>query len=231
MNVNTHVEDLSNEIFFEIFDYLHALDIFTGFTSLNQRISSILQSIPLRIIISRNCYRYQIDFLSSYLTFHAHQVISLIMHDTIRDYPSVIGLLFNRHNFINLQSCIFLSINPLTKLKNVFKKIQSLNRLVTFSLMDPCFDINENDKRNLTRIMLMHKSSFFRSMTLQHCYNYSDISNYTSISSNLTTLHLRIHDVSVSFYSVVFIFRVCGEIRHFGLTIDRKYSVENNHVK
>jgi hypothetical protein len=105
MNIHTYLEDLSNEIFFEIFDYLDAFDIFTGFTSLNQRISSILQSIPLRIIISRNYYLAQIDFLSAHLTFHAHQVISLKIHDKIRDYSSVISLLFNRHNFINLQSC------------------------------------------------------------------------------------------------------------------------------
>ena len=111
MNIHTHLEDLSNEIFFEIFDYLHALDIFTAFTSLNQRISSILQSIPLRIIISPNNCRRQIDFLSSHLTFHDHQVISIKTYDTIRDDSSIISLLFNRHNFINLQSCIFGSIN------------------------------------------------------------------------------------------------------------------------
>ncbi len=51
MDIQTHLEDLSNEIFFEIFDYLNALDIFTSFTSLNRRISSILQSISLRIVI------------------------------------------------------------------------------------------------------------------------------------------------------------------------------------
>ncbi|CAF2896693.1 unnamed protein product [Rotaria sp. Silwood2] len=41
-------------------------------------------------------------------------------------------------------------------------------------------------------MMLMHKSSSFRSLVLQHCYDYLDISNYTSISSNLTSLHSRI---------------------------------------
>ncbi|CAF3029356.1 unnamed protein product, partial [Rotaria sp. Silwood2] len=155
MSIHTHLEDLSNEIFFEIFEYLHALDILTSFTSLNQRISSILQSIPLRIIILHNYCRRQIDFLSYYLTFHAHQVISLEIHDIILDYSSVINLLFNRHNFINLQSCIFASINSSTKFKNVFKQIQSLNRLVRFSLLDPYFNMNEKDKCDLTRMLLM----------------------------------------------------------------------------
>jgi hypothetical protein len=83
MNTYSHFEDLPNE---EVFDYLHALEILTGFTSLNQRISSILKLIPLRIIILCEHSRRQIDFLSSYLTFHAHQVISLKIYNTIRDY-------------------------------------------------------------------------------------------------------------------------------------------------
>jgi hypothetical protein len=231
MNIHTHLEGLSNEIFFEIFDYLDAFEIFTGFTSLNQRISSILQSIPLRIIISDDYSRHQIDFLSSYLTFHAHQVISLQIHDTIRDYSSVISLLFNRHNFINLQSCIFLSINSPTKFPNVLKQIQNLNRLVTFGLIVPCLNINEKDKSDLARIIFMHKSSSLRSVILQYCYDYFDISNYTSISSNIQSLNFRIHGTHASIHSLLFIFRVCHGIRHLGLTVEREHSIQNNHVK
>ncbi|CAF1482802.1 unnamed protein product, partial [Rotaria magnacalcarata] len=40
---------------------------------------------------------------------------------TIRDRSSVISLLFQRHNFINLQSCQFISVNPSTELDNVIK--------------------------------------------------------------------------------------------------------------
>jgi hypothetical protein len=179
MNTHIHLKDLSNEIFYEIFDYLHALDIFTGFTSLNQRISSILQSIPLRIIISHDYSRHQIDFLAYYLTIHAHQVISLQIHDTIRDYSSVISLLFNRHNFINLQSCIFLSCNSSTKIENIFKQILSLNTLVTFSIFEPLLNMNENDKCDLTRMMLMNKSSslYFlnRKIPPPHAHGYTHI--------------------------------------------------------
>jgi len=102
MKRRTLFEDLLNEIFFEIFVYLHAVEIFTSFTSLNQRISSILQFIIIVV---------KLIFFSSCLTFHAHQVISLKTHDTIRDYSSTINLLFNRHNFINLESLTLISIN------------------------------------------------------------------------------------------------------------------------
>jgi len=221
----THFEDLPNEIFFEIFDYLHALQIFTGFSSLNQRISSILQLIPFRIIILHEHSRRQIDFLSSYLHFHAHQVISLKIYDTIRDYSSTINLLFNRHHFINLESCTFISINSSANLQNVIQQIKSLNRLVSVTIRQP-YDgnMNENDKYDLTRIILMHESSSLRSIALLYRHNYLDISNYTSINSNLKSLKLLISGSrsTVSVYSILPILRLCHTIRYLTITIEEK---------
>ncbi|CAF3784078.1 unnamed protein product [Rotaria sp. Silwood1] len=233
MNSHTHIEDLSNEIFFEIFDYLHALDIFTAFNSLNKRISSILQIIPLRILISYDhCYR-QINFLSSYLNFHSHQVISIKIYDTIRDYSSIINLLFNRHYFINLQSCIFFSIKPSTKLENVIKQLKHLNRLVSFSIRQPRQkNLNENDKDDLIRTLFMHKSSFLRSIIFQFPYNYLNISNYNSISSNILSLLLWISGSpsTLSVYSILPILRLCYTIRYLTIAIEHEDSLENNHI-
>jgi hypothetical protein len=234
MKRRTLFEDLSNEIFFEIFDYLHALDIFTSFTSLNQRISSILQLIPLRIIILYKHSRRQINFLSSHLTGHAHQVISLKTYDTIRDYSSTISLLFDQHNFINLESLTLISINSSTKLEHVIQQVQNLNRLVSFTIRQP-YDkiINENDKNDLTRIILMHKSSSLRSVELEYRYNYLDISNYTPISSNLRSFNLRIFGSRsiVSVYSILSILRLCHTVRYLRITIEHDDLVENNNPK
>ncbi|CAF1359543.1 unnamed protein product [Rotaria sordida] len=72
-------------------------------------------------------YDREIQFLSSHLTFHAHQVISLKIYDTIRDRSSIISLLFKRHHFINLQSCRFMSINLSTELDNVIKQVKNIS--------------------------------------------------------------------------------------------------------
>ncbi|CAF2770538.1 unnamed protein product [Rotaria sp. Silwood2] len=136
MGTHTHLEDLSNEIFFEIFDYLHALDIFTGFASLNKRILSLLQSIRLHVIILNSNYDREINFLSFHLIFHAHQVISLKCYDTIRNRSSIISLLCNRHQFVNLHSCIFIIDSMSSQLENTIKQIQSLNRIVSFLLFN-----------------------------------------------------------------------------------------------
>jgi virulence-associated protein VapD len=235
MNTHTHLEDLSNEVFFEIFDYLHALDIFTAFASLNKRILSILQSIPFRVIILSNHYKRDIDFLSSHLTYHAHQVISLKSCDTIRDRSSIISLLFNRHHFVNLQSCIFMSINPLTELQGVIKQLQGLNKLVSFSMLQPDHrTMNVTNTCDLTQTIFMHKSSFLRSARLHYnTYDYFDISTYTSIASNLMSLDLLMSGSpdTVSVYSILPILRVCHRIRHLHAIISCESPSQNNNVK
>ncbi|CAF3917585.1 unnamed protein product [Rotaria sordida] len=225
MDTHTHLEDLSNEIFFEIFDYLHALDIFTAFASLNKRILSILKSISLHVIILNSHYDREIQFLSSHLTFHAHQVVSLYIYDTIRDRSSIISLLFNRHHFINLQSCKFISINSSTELDNVIKQVKSLNRLVTFVITQPIYQ-NNNKKYicDITRTILMHKSSSLRSVMLRYNYDYLDISTYTSIASNLISLDLLMSGTLniVSLYSILPILRVCHRIRYLHVIINHQ---------
>ncbi|CAF3375041.1 unnamed protein product [Rotaria sp. Silwood1] len=215
MNRKTHLEDLSNEIFFEIFDYLHMLHIFTGFILLNKRISNILKSIPLHIVISFGNSRQQIDFLLSHLTSHEDQVISINILDRIRDHSSIIHLLFNRHNFINLKSCKFISIQSMTKLNNIIKQIGNLNKLVILELIQQDRkDLNENNNDELTRILLTNKSSSLRSLKLQYPNHYLNISNYTFVNSNLISLHLRISGSSstVSVHTVLQIFRLCYRI-------------------
>jgi hypothetical protein len=228
MDTHTHLEDLSNEIFYETFDYLHAFDIFTAFTSLNKRISSLLQSIRLHVIILNSHYDRQITFLSSHLTFHAHQVISLKCSDTIRDRSSIISLLFNRHHFINLQSCIFMSDNPSTELENAIKQVQSLNRLVAFFIVQPHYnEIDEKDKCDITRTILMNKSSSLRSVKLHYNYHYLDIPTYTSVCSNIQSLELIIYGSKnqVSVYSILPILRVCQGIRYLHAVIKHEKSI------
>jgi len=89
-------------------------------------------------------------------------------------------------------------------------------------------NMNENDKYDLTRIILMHESSSLRSIALLYRHNYLDISNYTSINSNLKSLELLISGSrsTVSVYSILSILRLCHTIRYLTITIE-----ENDNVK
>ncbi|CAF1440234.1 unnamed protein product [Adineta steineri] len=198
MGIEIRLENLPNEILFETFGYLHALDMFSAFGSLNKRISSIFQSTPLHIIISKIHCRNQVDFLSSYLTFHVHQVISVKIDDKIRDDTSIINLLFNRHDFINLQFCKLITIHHSTKLDNVIEQIKTFDKLLSFNICNlNDITMNENDKYELARIMLMHQPSSLRSIILQYPYNCSNILNTISLSSNITSLYLYINGSSL----------------------------------
>ncbi|CAF2103234.1 unnamed protein product [Rotaria magnacalcarata] len=146
------------------------------------------------MVISFGNSRQQIDFLlSSHLTFHDDQVISINILDRTRDDSSKIHLLFNRYNLINLKSCKFLSIYSMTKLDNIIKEIGNLNKLVILEIFQPDrSDLNENNNDELTRILLTNKSSSLRSLKLQYPNHYLNISNYTFINSNLILHALRI---------------------------------------
>jgi hypothetical protein len=121
MNEITQLENLFNDLFLEIFDYLHAVDLFMALSSLNNRISSILASTQLHVVISELHSCHQIKFLSSHLTHHAHQVILVSLEDQVHDFSSVIPYFFNQHTFINLQSCIFHSICPSSRFNRVIR--------------------------------------------------------------------------------------------------------------
>ncbi|CAF4243328.1 unnamed protein product, partial [Adineta steineri] len=228
MESHTRFEDLSNEIFFEIFDYFDALDIFASFSLLNRRISSILQSISLHIVILKKHCRHQIDLLSSYLIFHDQQVTSIKIFDTIRDDSSIISLLFNRHNFINLKSCIFYAIDSSTRLDNVIKQIKNLHQLISFTLYQHNNNLSNDDTNDFTHTLLMHKSSFIRSVILQYPYNFLNISKSMSVSSHLISLklYISISPPTACIYTILSVLRLCHNIRYLCLLLQQ--SEENN---
>ena len=159
MNNVSRFEDLSNELFLAIFDYLHALDLFQAFASLNSRISSILLLAQLRIHIYKSHCHHQIETFSSYLIHHTDQVISLSLHDEVRDYSSVIPFFFDRHTFINLRSCKFYSISASSNLDTVIQKLASLDKLMFFRLIQPKDILLSDDiKAKLSRTILSHPS-------------------------------------------------------------------------
>ena len=223
MNRPKLLEDLSNEIFFEIFDYFHALDLFTSFASLNQRITSILHAIPLRVVIRPSHSRRQVDLLSSHLRFQEHQVISLKISDHITDGHFIITLFFGRHKFINLQLCLFTSFLSSDELYYLIKRMKSFDKLVSFGINRiKWVKLDDDIIHSLLEPMLLHKSPYLRSLVLRWEYNYRYISKYSSVSSNLRSLQIHIFSSqSISpFHSVTSILHLCHSLQYFDLTLE-----------
>ncbi|UJR13704.1 hypothetical protein I4U23_000715 [Adineta vaga] len=162
MIINTRLEDLSNEIFFEILRHLHAIDIFYLFTCLNSRFLLILKSIHLHVIISGDHRRRQVEFLSNHLKFHSHQVISFKIHDKIRDQVNVSEFLFTQHQFINLFSCTFVSMTSSSNSNLVIEQLSKLTKIVWIHIIqsnDAEDDmLNKFDAQKLSQLVLINPS-------------------------------------------------------------------------
>lgn len=231
MNKITQFEDFSNDLFLEIFDYFHALDLFMAFSSLNNRISSILSLSQLHVVISKLHCHHQIKFLSSHLTDHAHQVISVSLQDQLRDYRSVICFIFNQHTFENLRSCKFYSICPSSKFDNVIRKLKSFNKLTLFQIKHPK-DILLSDtiKEDFSKAILTHSSLVLRSIDLLFRYSYKKLVANISFNSTVTSLRMIFHGstVTCSIYSFLPILRRYRALRVLQIDISNDHN-SNTH--
>ncbi|CAF3338585.1 unnamed protein product [Rotaria sp. Silwood2] len=221
----TQFEDLSNDIFLEIFDYLDAVNIFFAFTSLNSRISSILNLINLHVNIRSTHYHHQVKFLSNHLKFHSDQVISLKIYDEICDQDNVIIYLFNRHNFINLYSCIFYSIKSSPELNIVHKKLSKLTKLVLFRINQSRVieqdKLNTSDAHKFSQWILVDTPLTLRSTALFFHYNHSQIAKALIITTNLAHLQIIFYGTfnDISIYSLIPLLRIHRTLRSLCVTI------------
>ena len=219
----TLLEDLSNEIFIDILDYLHATRTFSAFGSLNSRISSILHSIRLQVAISHeDCFRH-VKLLSSYLWNHSHQVISLWIDDGTADRSSAIDFLFKRHRFVNLRSCSLRTPSTLSTLPNVLEQLESLTKLQRTSIIQSTSLSHETEKQSWSHSILTRmRSSELHSMSLGSYYDHCPTLNIVSpITLNLTYLDILFYGPPqhVSIYSTFRVLRACPRLQRLSLFI------------
>ncbi|CAF1072069.1 unnamed protein product [Adineta ricciae] len=215
-------ENLSDELLLEIFQYLHALDLFTAFSSLNNHFTSILSSVKLHVVINDLHSHHHVQFLSSFLHQHAHQVISISLHDQLHNMSSVIHFLFNQHSFENLRHCTFSSISSTTELITLVDQLKLCTKLISFKIFQP-FDLplSSDIKKQLISIALQHVPPKFQSVDLSFwCYAAHFLVN-NSINSTLTRLHVLLTgSIAVcSIYSVLYILRMYYALRVFYIDI------------
>ncbi|CAF0908240.1 unnamed protein product [Rotaria sordida] len=75
----TSIENLSNELFHEIFDYLDGSEIYQAFSNLNYRFQQFLNysSFPLKIRINSSSYKSYMNTYQQILFNNKHRIISL----------------------------------------------------------------------------------------------------------------------------------------------------------
>ncbi|CAF1317676.1 unnamed protein product [Adineta ricciae] len=133
----TTIEDLSDEIFCEIFDYLEGYIIFHAFSNLNNRFQSLLSSPLTRLNLNDNdiddrAKRIFLDNYSDILCYHQHQIVSI--HSSSLENTQLIALTINfDQSFQHLQSLALYSIE-LESLLPLLYHLSSLPRFIALTV-------------------------------------------------------------------------------------------------
>ncbi|CAF1230610.1 unnamed protein product [Adineta steineri] len=143
----TTIEHLSNEIFYEIFEYFDAYVIFNGFSNLNERFQLLLNSSLTRLKLDDNYAQSKELFLNNYeelLHNHHHQALSI--HSFDENTTKIISTIkSNLSLFQSLQSLILYSIKS-GILSSLIHQLSSLPNFYSLTI-DLCTE--EQDHTNI----------------------------------------------------------------------------------
>ncbi|CAF1365215.1 unnamed protein product [Adineta steineri] len=117
----THIEDLSNEIFYEIFEFIDYYDLYNAFSNLNNRFQNLFNYpyLSLSTNIEHTSASEVEKYYTQFITPNKHRIVSLYFNDRLYINNSqssyIIDSSFNRLqslNFNRVQHKQFLSLLP-----------------------------------------------------------------------------------------------------------------------
>ena len=128
------LEDLSNELFVEIFDYLDGCDILDAFSNLNYRLEMLLHHPTFLYRINRFSTRERTfqRYCKRYFLPYRHQILSIHLFDQvlIRSFLTFCSL---DRSFDHLQSLVLIAIQP-EQLICLLNKSIDLPRLIRLNI-------------------------------------------------------------------------------------------------
>lgn len=131
----TRIEHLSNEIFYEIFDYLEGCQIYRVFIDLNRRFHQLVTSPSLRLRLQIP-YRFNLIYWNTYqrlMTFNQHQIFSIDLSLKLDENVGIITAHSLDSSFVHLESLSIDSMQSDT-LFSVLFTLSSLPRLCSLSI-------------------------------------------------------------------------------------------------
>ncbi len=135
MNSFTHIEDLSNEIFYEIFEYIECYDLFNAFLNLNNRFENLLNYPFLSLKINLNFpLRTAIhNYYTQFIIPNKHRIISLCLDDRSDIINSNSSLNMIDSSFNHLQSLVLNQVRH-TEFISFFPILTSLPHLSSITI-------------------------------------------------------------------------------------------------
>jgi hypothetical protein len=228
----TNLEDLSNELFYEIFSFLDVYHAYKAFYDLNIRLQNLLtnSTLPLKITISTmsksNFQRYHRHIIMP----NKHRITSLSLSN-----PFVVDLIFSpvriTSNFIRLETLIFDNIKS-KYLVNIMNHLTSLPNLFTLII------IPIDRYRNLNNLY----DHIFRLPALKYCkisvkerFGCYPLPIATNVTSSIEHLvinnHFNLRDLNVLLSYVPELRRLtCNCLNGFNYTQSQTLSIVLNKL-
>jgi hypothetical protein len=128
------IERLSNEIFYEIFEYLDGCDMFNAFSNLNIRFQNLLNHSSLRLKINidfKSASQFQ-DHCSQFIVSNEHRIVSLRLLDAYYINP-FLQLCNLNSTFSRLESLTFVYIKP-DEIISLLPNLTQLPRLFSLTV-------------------------------------------------------------------------------------------------
>lgn len=137
----TYFEDLSNEIFYEIFEYLDGYDLYRAFDDLNARFNHLLIYLPIPLKIKLNCPNSieQLDHYRNIIQSNRQRILSLSLENN-----RLINVFFSNYLtsslFKRLESIVLEGIESDTLLSTI-SYFKSIPCLFSLTVCLPMFDM------------------------------------------------------------------------------------------
>ncbi|CAF2877180.1 unnamed protein product [Rotaria sp. Silwood2] len=213
------IENLTKELFYEIFDYLDGCDLYEAFSNLNDHFQQLISSSFTLFKIKYMRSRLEDVFLNNWkqiICFHRQQIysISLYMSSHINEFFS--SLFIINSSFNHLESLVLWEVKPVI-LMSIFVKLTSLPRLVSLTidmfniLIDLTdtyrlifalpmlkyykFSISDTDLSVSLPIAINEQQSSIEYLVIDHCCTFNELSTIISYTPKLRHLKFT-HDLN-----------------------------------
>jgi hypothetical protein len=109
------IENLSNELFYQIFDYLDGIDVYRAFSNLNHRFQQLLNLSHLRYKLhfypKSNDFDLCISMYKKFMIAHRHQIYAFFL-DNLSNNEQFIQLFWTDSSLNQLESLVLNQLQP-----------------------------------------------------------------------------------------------------------------------
>jgi hypothetical protein len=221
----TSIEDLSNEIFYEIFDYLDGCDIYRTFSNLNYRFSNLINSSSLLFKIELYDSTSTDKNSKEIILYNKSQILSLHLLSSLIHNEIMLSLNIDS-SFNHLESLIFDSIEA-DILFSFLGKLVDLPRLFSLTID------TQKSLNNLTDvyrfIFNLSKLKYLRFFAMDPKHTGLTISLPMNINKQFSNIKYLIIDHPCSFNKIFSIISYTSQIIRLSF-IHKRYSTLENEI-